>query len=253
MLVADITGHGPDLVLVHGITESARSWDPLIAALAGDHRVIAVDLRGHGRSAGGGPWDLATMAADVHEVVAAHSAHAPLLVGHSLGGTVVTAYAAARPARGVVNVDQSLALDGFQEALRAVEPVLRGPVEGFEALVGQLFVGLRGRLDDDGWARLEGLRRADQEVVLGIWAPVLETPAAGLRALVADLAGAVTVPYLALHGEAPGERYGPWLRGLIPTATVECWDGLGHYPHLVEPERFVARLRAFEATLAPAG
>ena len=58
------------------------------------------------------------------------------------------------------------------------------------------------------------------------------------------------VPYLALHGIDPGPDYGAWLRGVIPTATLEVWDGDGHYPHLVEPARFLDRLRAFESTLA---
>ncbi len=66
------------------------------------------------------------------------------------------------------------------------------------------------------------------------------------RSLTAD----VHVPYLALHGIDPGPDYASWLHGIIPTSTVEVWDGDGHYPHLVEPARFLDRLRAFESTLA---
>ena len=43
--------------------------------------------------------------------------------------------------------------------------------------------------------------------------------------------------------------YAGWLAGLVPTAEVEVWDGDGHYPHLVEPDRFLARLAAFDAAL----
>jgi pimeloyl-ACP methyl ester carboxylesterase len=46
----EVVGDGPPIVLVHGIIESRRSWDPLIAPLAREHRVVAVDLRGHGAS-----------------------------------------------------------------------------------------------------------------------------------------------------------------------------------------------------------
>ena len=113
-------GAGPPLVLVHGITESRRSWDPVMAGLAASHDVVAVDLRGHGESAATPPFDLMTMAGDVHEVVAAAGLAPPLLVGHSLGGMVVTAYAAMFPCRGVVNVDQSLALAGLQHSLRQI-------------------------------------------------------------------------------------------------------------------------------------
>ncbi len=58
-------------------------------------------------------------------------------------------------------------------------------------------------------------------------------------------ARAVRCPYLAIHGIDPGPAYAAWLTGLIPTATVEVWEGLGHYPHLVDPDRFVRRLEEF--------
>ena len=43
-------GDGPPVVLVHGFTQTARSWDVIAADLARDHRVIAVDAPGHGAS-----------------------------------------------------------------------------------------------------------------------------------------------------------------------------------------------------------
>jgi pimeloyl-ACP methyl ester carboxylesterase len=250
-LAHDRVGSGPALVLVHGITESRRSWDPLVDRLAADHDVVAVDLRGHGDSPRTAPYDLVTMATDVHRVVERLDLGPAVLVGHSLGGTVVGAQGALFGARAVVDVDQPLRLDGFREGLVAVEPALRGDEAGFQAVMAALFDGVRGRLDDDGWARLSALRRADQEVVLGVWSTVLETPAADLAALVESVAGALTVPFLSLHGTDPGPGYAGWLTGLVPSATVEMWDGDGHYPHLVEPDRFVARLAEFAAGLPP--
>ena len=52
------TGSGPPLVLVHGITESRHSWDPLTPSLAERFDVVAVDLRGHGESAKVPPFDI---------------------------------------------------------------------------------------------------------------------------------------------------------------------------------------------------
>ena len=64
-------GEGRPVVLVHGITESRRAWDPLIAPLiAAGYRVIAIDLRGHGASSKVAPYDLATMAGDLGAVLA---------------------------------------------------------------------------------------------------------------------------------------------------------------------------------------
>jgi pimeloyl-ACP methyl ester carboxylesterase len=38
-----------------------------------------------------------------------------------------------------------------------------------------------------------------------------------------------------------------WLKGVAPTAAFELWPDLGHYPHLVEPERFLQRVSDFSA------
>lgn len=109
-IVYEVAGDGLPMVLVHGITESRGSWEPLIAPLARQHWVVTVDLRGHGESDRCTPYDVLTMAADVHAVVEATGVRGPLVVGHSLGGAVVSVYAAANPVRGVVNVDQPLEL-----------------------------------------------------------------------------------------------------------------------------------------------
>ena len=78
------TGSGPPLVLVHGITESHHSWDPPIPRLAERFDVVAVDLRGHGKSAEAAPFDVGTLAADLTELTATLGPRRPDLVGHSL-------------------------------------------------------------------------------------------------------------------------------------------------------------------------
>jgi pimeloyl-ACP methyl ester carboxylesterase len=244
----DVTGGGPPLVLVHGITESRRTWDPLVGHLAGDHTVVAVDLRGHGESGLAADYGAEAMASDGAAVVAAEGLPDPLVVGHSLGGIVATALAGAHPCRAVVNVDQSIALGDFQELVRGAEPMLRS--DAFAEVIGALFDSMMGALPPEEVARVSALRRPRQEVVLGVWAPLLEQEPEALEAYVASLAGAVSVPYLALHGIDPGEAYAPWLASVIPTATVEVWEGDGHYPHLVHPDEFLDRLRRFEASLA---
>lgn len=243
----DLTGAGPALVLIHGITESRRTWDPVVPALAADHTVLALDARGHGESGDADPYDSATMAADVAAMVGQLGLADPLVVGHSMGGIVATAYAAAHPCRGVLTVDQSIALGDFQDLVRGAEPLLRS--DAFGEVITSLFDSMHGPLPDAEVARVGALRRPSQEVVLGVWAPLLELDRADLDALVVAMAGAVRVPYLSLHGIDPGPEYGSWLASVIPTATVEVWDDHGHYPHLVDPQRFLDRLRLFESTL----
>ncbi len=242
-IVYEVTGEGPDLVVVHGITESRRMWDPLVPRLAESHRVVAVDLRGHGESERKGPYDLATMAADVAAVAAAEGADTPDLLGHSLGGTVVTAYASAFPVRRVINVDQPLALAAFQAQLLAVEPMLRG--EAFEAVMDQIFETLKGPLGPEERERLAAIEQPEQDVVLGVWDVLFNSSAEELDGIVAETFGGIEAPYLSLHGIDPGPDYCDWLGQLISGAQCEVWADQGHYPHLVSPDRFLARVEEF--------
>lgn len=241
-------GEGRPLLLVHGITESARTWEPLVDPLvASGYRVASMDLRGHGASGRAPTYDLGSMAADVGSVVADAGLEQPLLVGHSLGGAVVSAYAAGGPCRGVVNVDQPLALGSFKATLSVLEPMLRGTPDEFEGAIVAVFDQMAGPLAGEARARVEAARRPTQEVVLGVWDLVLTTPESDLDAVVDQMAGGITVPYLSLHGIDPGPDYAGWLTSRIPTATVEVWADHGHYPHLIDPDRFVERIMAFDA------
>lgn len=238
----------PTVVLVHGITESRETWRPITEALARDHRVLAVDLRGHGASDHVVPYDPAHYAADVAETIAAAGLSAPLLIGHSLGGVVVTAVPGFHhDVVGVINVDQPLELGGFRAALREIEPALRGTPDQFDGVFGIVFDSMNGPLAGEELARVTSIRRPDQEVVLGTWALVLDAPEDELAAAVDALAAAVgNRPYLSLHGIDPGREYTDWLRARVPQAVVEVWPDQGHYPHLVDPARFLARVAEFE-------
>jgi pimeloyl-ACP methyl ester carboxylesterase len=241
--------HHPALVLIHGITESHHTWHPLLHRLAEEHLVLAVDLRGHGESDRCDPYDPMSYAADVVDTVAALGIDAPLVVGHSLGGVVATAFAAMAPSVGVVNVDQPLRLAAFKDGLMQLEPLLTGSDEQFATAIDMVFGGMVGPLQADEAARVHALRHADQAVVLGTWDGVLHSSTEELDGTVAALAGAITVPYLSLHGIDPGPDYAPWLTRLMPSATVEVWPDHGHYPHLVDQTRFLQRLHDFEATV----
>ena len=93
--------YGPDdaptLLLVHGWTCAIRFWNAQIRALAREFRVVAFDLRGHGRSApaAGGDYHPDAFAADVAAVLEAvlRPAEKAVVVGHSLGAMSVAAWA----------------------------------------------------------------------------------------------------------------------------------------------------------------
>jgi pimeloyl-ACP methyl ester carboxylesterase len=239
----EIEGDGPDIVLVHGITEDRSCWGAVSHKLAHDHRVISVDLRGHGESDPTATYPLDGMAADLQAVVEAAGSGLPSVVGHSLGGFVVSVYAAHHPVRAVVNVDQPLALAAFKDALSDVEPLLRG--EAFPDVISAMFAPMMAALPESERNRIGTRRRMQPSVVLGIWDPVFTSTVPELDALVRAMVGGIDAPYLAIHGEEPGPAYRGWLEQVVPTARIEVWEGDAHYPHLVEPERFVARVSEF--------
>jgi pimeloyl-ACP methyl ester carboxylesterase len=252
-LSTSVEGSGPPLVLVHGITENSTFWEPVVPALAADATVVRVDLRGHGSSPDGPDYDLAGMADDVRAALADLPLDgAPLVVGHSLGGLLAAVYAGRHPTRGVVDVDQPLALTAMQSAVQEAAPAIRGA--GFEDFMAAMFDSMRGAMADDAHAALVARRRPRRDVVSGIWSPLLDGTPESLARLVDEIAAGVTVPFLSLHGLDPGPDYAAWLTARIPTATVELWTDeqgrpLGHHPHLMAPERFVARVREFAAGL----
>lgn len=241
------------IILVHGITESRHSWDALLEALSIDlasgrrRTVLAVDLRGHGSATRTPPFDLVAMATDVlaeleTEGIAPRDA---VIVGHSLGGSVVTAMASVTEFRAVVNVDQPLRLADFQAGLRQLEPMLRGSRQDFETAIAMVFDAMRGPLSDEQHERLASIRRPDQTVVLGVWDPILTLPSGDLDAMVASMTRTIASPYLSLHGIDPGPDYASWLAAHITGAAMEVWPDHGHYPHLVDPRRFADRINAF--------
>ncbi|MDC8757100.1 alpha/beta fold hydrolase [Janthinobacterium fluminis] len=94
------TGEGEAVLLLHGLGSCAADWRPQIDALAPRYRVIAADLRGHGRSpAPGGAWDIADLADDVFDLMAQLRLRRVHLVGFSLGGMVALEMASRVPER----------------------------------------------------------------------------------------------------------------------------------------------------------
>jgi len=91
----------PPLVLLHGVTGHARTWDDEARALSAEWRVLALDQRGHGDSdpAPDGDYTVPSLAGDLAAFADALGLARVDLVGLSLGGRVAIAFAAANPER----------------------------------------------------------------------------------------------------------------------------------------------------------
>ena len=89
-------GPGPTLVFVSGYMGITNIWHPLISSLLSRHQCIAYDRRGYGRSSKPESPDSYTIpghASDLHAVLqAAHITHPVVLITHSMGGNIASAY-----------------------------------------------------------------------------------------------------------------------------------------------------------------
>jgi lipase len=90
----------PPVVCLHGVTGHGERYKRLAEERWASHfRVVAPDLRGHGRSEPDPPWTFATHVADLVETTAALGIERADWVGHSFGGRLVLELAARRPER----------------------------------------------------------------------------------------------------------------------------------------------------------
>jgi lipase len=153
---------GAPVVCLHGVTGHAGRFRRLAERLGG-HRVVALDLRGHGRSTWEAPWTVETHVADLVETAAALGVDTATWMGHSYGGRLVAELAAREPDRveRAILLDPAMHVDPATATERAEG--LRGdlsfgsPDEAIDARLGDgsLVSTPRATLEDEAEMHLE--------------------------------------------------------------------------------------------------
>ena len=272
--VAHVRIDGPadaaPVVLLHGFASSAWAWDGWAENLARDHRVIRVDLLGHGltlaasREGLGRPEQTLFVAA----VLDALGVKQAVLAGNSMGGAVAWSFAATWPdrVRALVLVDSSgPGPDGPPARVRDTmdawyAPLLRAALRwggGTIAMRAALrwgggTIAMRASMES-GVADRRGIRDPDVRRADAFWrlhrAELLGAFAA-MRADGPPPLSAITAPTLVLQGGrdtlVPRAAADALVAG-IKGARLIVYPALGHTPHQEDPAKTVADVRAFLA------
>jgi esterase len=89
----EAVGEGRPLIILHGLLGSADNWRSMSRRLGAHYKVLAVDLRNHGRSPHSDIFDYDVMVADLREFVEQQALTRIMLLGHSIGGKVAMQFA----------------------------------------------------------------------------------------------------------------------------------------------------------------
>jgi len=271
-LVLNARDHMPDnateppVLAVHGLASNARMWDGVGRRLAAaGHHVVAIDQRGHGRSARPDTgYDMATVADDIARVLDALGWSQAVLVGQSWGGNVVVEAAARHPGRvsavvavdgGFINLRRRFA--SWDDCAAALAPphLVGIPAHEMQARLEQF----ASDWPDEGRAGTMANFEVRDDGTIAPWL-TFDRHMTVLRGLYdhdpVDAASRVHAPMLMILAGDDDERMGD-KRGAVadmadvaaaPVHTVVC-DGAHHDVHAQRPDDVVAALRAFLAAV----
>ncbi|WP_283136441.1 hydantoinase/carbamoylase family amidase [Rhizohabitans arisaemae] len=231
------------VVLVHGVNGYADEWDVFARVVGGRHRIIAVDLPGHGESRVDAPFDLAACVGLVERLLRERGVEHAHLVGSSFGGGVVIALAAEHPDLVSTLTTLGTGPGGEHELFAAISARIRA--HGAPAFYAETIPRYSYPPETPPHVIEQAVSRAsaqDADTALAILEAAFCTE-------LSPYARRVTVPRMILGGEED--------RTCTPKHVTELADacasaahivpGFGHLPHIEQPERLAGLLEAYWA------
>jgi pimeloyl-ACP methyl ester carboxylesterase len=235
----EVAGSEPPLVLVHGFTDTSRSFSLLAPHLSG-RRLIMPDLRGHGASNAGEGCSVVDFAEDIAGLIRRLRLDRPVVVGHSLGGMVSIVLAAQYPELigGLVILASTLKPDfGSHHQLIDGVAALRDPISPSDPF----YDWWHACQPDVPRAFLAGLAKDASAIPAARWRAILEEVR---RTDLTAAARALRVPTLIIAGGRDplfGEAHQQGLAQAIIGSRLVWARDCGHNPHWEDPA-FVAAI-----------
>jgi pimeloyl-ACP methyl ester carboxylesterase len=243
-LAYDQSGAGVPLIMIHGAAQDSTSWRYNTASFSQRFEVFAIDLPGHGKSAlprSGPITDVRDYARAVHGLIEALGLDRPVVMGHSLSGSVVLRLALDHPeaVRAVVNVDGAARTANAATNYRAgvIDLVDINPTDWLQTT----FLSLTGR--DTPVER-------KREISVDARRIIPEVGVGDVRAYTSsdflDELGSLQCPVVSIVGEDDWSCSPALVREtheLITAPTqYHVLERVGHFPHTERPELFDAEV-----------
>jgi len=222
------------LVFIHGGLADRTFWEGQLRAFAGLHRVVALDLPGHGESGfNRKKWGIPEFGADVKSVIEAEKLKNVIIFGNSLGGPVAIEAALLLPDRvlGVVGVDTFQVINGRitpEEAKQRAEFFQRDFAGALKKMVRMLFhADADPALIEEAESRMGGTSPEAAHAMFMSFAGY-DVGASASR---------LTVPLRAINGDLyPTDVEGN--RKVKADFDAVIMKHMGHYPMLERPTEF---------------
>ena len=243
--------NGPPVVLIHGYTDSARDWVPMLPYLPKRFRLILVDLRGHGDSSKPDCcYDLYDFAYDIKLLLDQLHVRKADIVGHSLGSLIAQRFAETWPQR-----TNRVVLISSTGGRNPCEPASQRQFD-FAAQIRAQKAPLQADSPfmREWWSsptpvNREFIRREREDaarIPLRVWLAVLDQALTNpdLRTMLPRL----KAPTLLIWGSkdpimGPEDRAS--LMAGLPHAQVKIFQGLGHNPFWEQPRKVAAVITRF--------
>ncbi len=244
----DDAGEGEVLLLVHGFPVDRRIWAHQVSGLSDVRRVVAVDLRGRGKSPASaeGGWKIDTHADDLAETIKALGVDAVDLGGISMGGYIAFSMLRRHPelVRSLILVSTRATADPPEYQTGRVTTAERARRYGTRALAGSMLPNLLA----------EGASESVREEVLVMFDAVPGETSANDSLAMKDredstpMLGSIKLPTLVIEGA--GEQLlpagsGKALADAIPGARLTSVPGGGHFVPVENPEGVNGAIRDF--------
>jgi pimeloyl-ACP methyl ester carboxylesterase len=261
-------GEGPVLLLLHGMAGSSLTWVPAMTLLQSDYTVLAPDFLGHGASEKPlGDYSLGNFASAMRDFLNLLGIDRATVVGQSWGGGVAMQFAYQFPERceRLVLVDAGglgrevnrilrlLTLPGAEYVMPALFPAF---VRNWGDPVVRLFGGrgFRNSQAAEMWRSYKSLTDAESRHAFVRTLRSVIDPGGQSVSAVDRLYLTAHMPTLIVWGDH--DRIIPvdhayLAHEAIPDSRLEVMEGVGHYPHVEEPVRFVEILGDFLRTTEP--